>query len=125
MALVLKKAATVAIRVDIAIPPEDPIIKGFLMCDAVVRGRKELEELQGKLESGEYADDAALLRNGEIFTAIHGLAVDDSGELEPAAAMKEVLEGQWSVYLTTALLRRYFEHFREAGAKNLKTLRGR
>lgn len=126
MSLVLKKIDTVELKVEIAIPPENPVIKGFITCDAVVRSKAEMKALSEKLEEGEFTSDAELLTKGDLYRDIRGLTNTDGKELKTFEdALQEVTEGKYSVYLTTALVRKYFGHTQDAQSKNSIRSRGR
>lgn len=143
MSLTLRKIDTVEVRVDIAIPPENPQIKGFLLCDAIVRNKKEMERIMDDLNDGSYKDDGEFLRNagkffnedarkdagGEeilgLFKNIRGLKDENGVEMDYARAIKEVTEGELSSYLILALTKRYFQQFGEAQGKNSGKSRSR
>lgn len=118
---------TVAIRIDIAIPPENPEIKGFIMCDAIVRSKPEMDEIQRRVDEGELARDDDMLTKAPLFKNIHGLEGQEGPCDTYEKALKEVTEGPYSVYLTQALVKGYFGHFgREmVVAKNSNRPRGR
>lgn len=122
----LKKKATVEIRIEIAIPPENPEIKGHLMCDAIIRGTKQMAELQERIDNGELVTQEDLLVRGPLYTNIRGLGNDD-GECDTYdKALKEVTEGIYSSYLVPALVQGYFKHYnKDPVAKNLPRSRGR
>lgn len=113
----IKKVDTIEIKIDLAIPPENPVIKGQIAVDCFLLPKDKVKEL---LESG--LDDADFLP--KIAKAIRGLG-NESGPIEGKAAFDEVLTGQYSMYLLPAITQAYFEQFGEARRKNSKPLRGR
>jgi hypothetical protein len=123
--LTLKAISTVELRVDIAIPPENPVIKGFLTCDAVVRSKAQMQELTERIENGDFASDSQVLIDGDLYRNIRGLVNTEGKELSGADAVKECTEGPFGMYLTQALVKKYFTHFGEAQAKNSPRSRGR
>lgn len=140
MSLILKAIDTVEVRVEVAIPPENPQIRGFLLCDAVIRSKEDMRKLQEQLEAGDFDGDADILVNAPapldkdgksigdkgLFKDIRGLVNTEGKSLESYdEALREVTEGRYSVYLTSALVRKYFAHMQEAPAKNSKRSRGR
>jgi len=137
MSLILKAIDTVEVKVEIAIPPENPQIRGFLLCDAVIRSKEDMRKLQEQLEAGDFDGDADILVNAPapldkdgksigdkgLFKDIRGLVNTEGKSLE---TYDEALRGgRYSVYRTTALVRKYFAHMQEAPAKNSKRSRGR
>jgi hypothetical protein len=126
MALMIKRLESFPLKVDIAIPPENPVIKGFITAYLAPRSKPEMQELQQKLEDGEFSGDDDLLKRGNLFTAIEGLTNTEGRELTTLEdALKEVTEGPLSMYLTSILVRRYFEHFQASPVKNFRPSRGR
>lgn len=140
MSLILKAIDTVEVRVEVAIPPENPQIRGFLACDAIIRSKDEMKTIQRMIEDGEFEGDADILINAPaptdkdgnpisekgLFKNIRGLVNVDGKSLETyGEAIKEVTEGRYSVYLTSALVRKYFSHMQEAPGKNSKRSHGR
>ena len=132
--LVLKDLATVPLRVDVAIPPEKPLIEGFIMCHAVIRSKPDMEQLHKDFEDGKYDEEntpegeekQTLLSKNMLFTGVDGLAVDGRGELFGDEAFDEATKGKWSMYIATAMVRKYFSHFlNDAAGKNSKRFRGR
>lgn len=115
---VLKKIDTFPLRVELAIPPENPVMKGHLTIDCKVKTKGEVRDLQERgLTDSEYF--------AEVATAVHGLGTDAGDALEGAAAMAEFTEGRYSMYLLQAFITAYFEQYGEARRKNGQRLRGR
>jgi len=110
--LILKQLTTIEQRVDIAIPADNPVIRGHITCDFVVRSKEAFRELSGKgLSDEEYIR--------AICSNIRGLASPDTGELlDGEAALQEAISGIWSAFLIPGIARRYGEQFAEASAKN-------
>lgn len=108
---------TTAIRIDIAIPPEKPEIKGHFIGHARVRSKADNKALLEKFShwEGEGDADEAIVR--ELYDRFDGLG-DDSGDLSGEAAFDAVLRGPLSAYLTPAVVSAYFEHFGEARLGN-------
>lgn len=123
--LKLKAIETVELRVDIAIPPENPEIRGYLTCTAVVRSKAQMQELSSRIENGDFESDAQILNEGDLYREIKGLQASDGKDLVGREAFKECTEGPFGMYLTQALVKKYFSHFGEAQAGNLRRSRGR
>lgn len=116
--LQLKQVSTFELRVDIAIPPEKPQVRGHFFVDALPRTRDEVKKLQDRgLSDEEY------LR--EIAHDIRGLGDASGAALVGDAAFKAVLDGEYGMYLLPAIIGAYFEHFGEARRKNALPQRGR
>lgn len=125
MGLKLKKLTELPLKVEIAIPPENPEIEGYLDTKIKVHSPKQLDELQERIKAKTYADDFDLLRNGGLYTEIKGLE-NDEGECDTfEKAMTECTEGPFALYLTTRLIQKFFDHHKDATVKNSKRPRGR
>lgn len=123
--LKMTKITEVPLRVDIAIPPEKPIITGFLQTTALIRGKEEMKSLQERIDDGEFETDAELIEKKLLYSSVGELEDEDGKVLTGDDAIRYVTTGKFSSYLTSALVRRYFAHFSDAPAKNSRTLRKR
>lgn len=115
---------TAPIRIAIAIPPENPTIKGHFIGRAKLRSKVANKELLERLQDfdGDGDADEALVR--ELYDGFDGLG-DDSGELTGEAAFEAVLRGPLSAYLTPAVVQAYFEQYGEARRGNSGKRRSR
>lgn len=111
---IMKSMPTFPLKVELAIPPERPVMKGFITVDAVVKSKEEIKTLgEQNYEDGEFFD--------QLIQAVHGLGNDAGAVLEGEDAMKEVKEGKLSMYLVPAIVSAYFEQYGEARRKNSRT----
>ena len=115
--LTIKKVETTPIKIAIAIPPENPTIKGSFVGHAKVRSKAENKALLERFQDheGEGDADEALVR--ELYDRFEGLG-NESGALEGDAAFNEVLRGPLSAYLTPAVVQAYYEQYGEARQGN-------
>lgn len=116
-----KKIDTAPLKISIAIPPENPKIKGYFMGHAILRSKVENKELFDRIDSGEIEDDQLL---HELYTGFDGLA-NEAGYCEGEAAFVEILTGPNSAYLTPAAIQAYYTQYGEARQGNFKRSRGR
>lgn len=123
--LSIKRIDTLPLRIDIAIPPENPQIKGYFIGHAKVRGKAENKAVVDRALDGEQErePDEALVR--ELFERFDGLGDENGNELTGEAAFAAVLTGPLSSYLTPAVVQAYFEQYGEARVGNSKRRRGR
>jgi hypothetical protein len=111
--LALKTIETFPLKVEIAIPPEKPIIQGTIVADCYIKNREEIKALnEEQLTDSEYFD--------RIVHGVRGLG-NDNGALTGDDAMVEVKDGKYSMYLLPAVVGAYFEQYGEARRKNSKT----
>lgn len=114
--LSLKEQKTFPLRIEIAIPPERPTIKGHFEVDAKILTKDQLNELRERdLTDIEYMT--------ELVADIRGLADSDGKPLEGQAAFDAVSKGLYSLYLTNAIVSTYFNQYGEANAKNWRPRR--
>lgn len=114
--LMIKKIDTLPVTVDVAIPPEKPVLKGKFVAHAKVRSKDEIKALGERISSGEFENnDEALLR--ELYTTFDGLG-DAEGPYDADKAWAFILKGQFSAQLTILLLNRYYEAHSEARQGN-------
>lgn len=114
----LKQVNTFEIRIDLAIPPEKPVMRGHIFVDAIPRTREQVKDLADRgLSDEEY------LR--EIAHDIRGLGDSEGNAITGDAAFKEVLDGKFGMYLLPAVIGAYFESFGQARRKNALPQRGR
>lgn len=113
----LKKVETFARKVELAIPPDQPEIIGYITVDYRLRSKAQIKELSERnLTDEEYLP--------EIVAGIRGLGHPESGEeLQGQAALDEALNGHYSMYLVGAIVGAYFEQFGEARRGNSKRQR--
>jgi hypothetical protein len=112
-----KKVETFTKHIDLAIPPEDPQVKGYITVDYKTRTKAEVMELGERgLSDEEYIH--------EIVADVHGLGHPETDEeLAGQAAINEVLTGQFSMWLVPAIVHTYFEQYNEARRGNSKRRR--
>lgn len=117
-------AKTAPIRISIAIPPENPTVKGHFIGHAKLRSKVENKELLERFQDfdGEGDADTELVR--ELYERFEGLG-DETGELIGEAAFDAVLKGPLSAYLTPAVVQAYFEQYGEARRGNSGKRRSR
>lgn len=115
----LKMIETFPLEIELSIPPENPVMRGKIVCDAIIQTKEQVKALgERELEDTEYFDN--------IIKAVHGLGAYDSDEpLEGQAALDEVRNGRFSMYFLPAIIQAYFEQYGEARRKNSKSLRRR
>lgn len=124
MLTIPKKIDTAPLKISIAIPAENPTIKGTFIANARLRSKAENKALLEKYSNwdGEGDGDEAMVR--ELFESFEGLGNDD-GPLLGEAAFLEVLRGRLSAFLVPAVIQAYYEQYGEARQGNFKRLRGR
>lgn len=124
--LIATKAVTTApLKITIAIPPENPQVKGYFTGNAKVRSKTENKALLEKYQDwqGEGDSDEALVR--ELYDSFTGLGDDAGNELSGEAAFDAVLRGPLSSYLTPAVVQAYYEQYGEARQGNSARRRSR
>ena len=141
MGLIVKKATTTPIRVDISIPTDAGRMEGWFTGHAFVRSKEEgiaiaearmeqIESAQAAFRRAKDADepgaDIALLRAlAQIdeatirgnFASFEGLG-NAEGKLDGEDAFNEILHGQYSTQFTAAVIAAYGEKFKEAKRGN-------
>ena len=125
--LVIKKANTIEVKINIDVDTDTGKLKGQFSGFARIISKPAYRELLQKLTEqqtrGEIEDaDEALVR--AIYERFEGLGNDD-GALTGDAAFAEVLSGQYSQFLTTAVINEHTRTLQDASAGNFKTRRGR
>lgn len=120
--LTTKKIDTAPLKIAVAIPPENPQIKGYFVGRAKIRSKAENKALFERIDSGELSDDEALVR--ELYEGFDGLA-NEQGPCVGEAAFQELLTGHLSAYLVPAVIQAYYEQYGEARQGNSKRSRGR
>lgn len=120
--LTTKKIDTAPLKIAVAIPPENPQVKGYFVGQAKIRTKAENKALFERIEAGELSDDEALVR--ELYASFDGLG-NDKGECVGEAAFTELLTGSLSAYLVPAVIQAYYEQYGEARQGNSKRSRGR
>jgi hypothetical protein len=107
-----KKITTFRRKIELAIPPEKPELRGYIEVDFKTKTKPEVKAL------GEQGlTDEELLP--EICEAIHGLGHHETDELLTGdAAFKEALEGPFSMYIPPAIVEDYFAQYAQARRGN-------
>lgn len=120
-----KTVTTTPLKITIAIPPENPTIKGYFTGHARVRSKADNKALLEKFAdwAGEGDADEALVR--ELYDSFSGLGDDAGNELTGEAAFDAVLRGPLSAYLTPAVVQAYYEQYGEARQGNFARRRSR
>ena len=108
MALILNKITTFPLTVKI----DCPAAQGEFTARAKIKTKPENKALLDRIEAGEMADDADLVR--ELFDGFEGLPCDAGQEFS------FVLEGPLSAYLVPALIQAYYEQYGSARVGNSK-----
>lgn len=119
MSLRVKRITTAALTIAIAIPPENPEIKGSFTAHAVIRSKPENTKFFDEVNDGKY-DDEQIIR--ALFTGFDGIE-NESGPCTGEAAFEEVLRGDLSAWLTPAAIEAYYAQYGEARRKNSKRSR--
>lgn len=127
MGFILKKATTTAITIALSIDTDQGKIEGSFVGHARILtkadAKKTLDSILEQAERGEIADaDAALVR--AIYDRFEGLE-NESGKLIGEAAFVEILDGQFSAFLTPAVIRAFYEAIGEVARGNSKPSRRR
>lgn len=89
-----------------------PAVKGQFIANAKIKSKPENKAILDRIDSGELADDADLIR--ELFEGFEGLPV------EADKAFDYVLNGPISAYLVPALIQAYYEQYGQARVGNSK-----
>ena len=120
-----KPIGTIPLKINIAIPPENPTIKGHFTGHARVRSKKENKALLEKFQdfTGDGDSDEELVR--ELYEGFSGLGDDAGQELTGEAAFDAVLKGPLSAYLMPAVVQAYYEQYGEARLGNSGRRRSR
>lgn len=119
-----KKVDTAPIKISIAIPPENPQIKGSFTGHAKLRSKAENKALLERFTNYEGDGDADSEMVRELYASFEGLG-NEAGPLEGEAAFTELLTGSLSAYLVPAVVQAYYEQYGEARQGNSKRSRGR
>lgn len=109
----LKEIDIFSLKVELAIPPENPKMKGFLNVDFFVKTKDEVKELgEEGLDDSEYFS--------RLVSSVRGLGGADGEALTGQAALDEVQQGKYSMWMVPAIIQAYFEQYGEARRKNSK-----
>lgn len=93
--------------VHVAIPPENPVIEGYITVHYRVKSKDEVAELNARnLTDEDYFKI--------IVDRIDGMGGDDGNPLAGDAAIEEALHGKYSMYLVPAIVRKYWSQYNEA-----------
>ena len=110
----MKEIKTFPLKVELAIPPENPVMRGYITVDALIKSKGEFKALaEAELDDTEYFK--------QIVTAVHGIGDVNGNLLEGEAAMEEVQTGSLSMYYIPAIVSAYFDQYGEARRKNSRT----
>lgn len=116
---ILKAIDTFELIVNLSIPPEKPIMKGFLTVDAKVMSKNEVKDLvEAELPDTEYFDK--IVKGVRGMQSAEGVVLDAETD-----AIEEVKNGRMSQWLMPAIVQAYFEQYGEARRKNLNRSRNR
>lgn len=121
----LRPIATAPIKITIAIPPENPSMRGHFIGNAKLRSKVENKALLEKYQDydGEGDADEAMVR--ELYDGFTGLGDAEGNALDGEAAFDAVLRGPLSAYLTPAVVQAYYEQYGEARQGNSAKRRSR
>lgn len=120
-----KVVSTAPLKITIAIPPENPTIKGYFIGHAKLRSKAQNKDLLEKFQdyAGDGDNDEALVR--ELYDRFEGLGDEEGNDLTGEAAFDAVLRGPLSAYLTPAVVQAYYEQYGEARQGNFGKRRSR
>ncbi len=120
MSITLKrvKLKTAPLKITVAIPPENPQIKGYITGRAILRSKPENTELFERIDSGELSRDEDIVR--ALYEGFDGLGGEDGEEITGEAAFKDILEGEYSAYLVPAVSQAYYDQYGKARQGNYK-----
>lgn len=126
MSLIIKKASTIPVKIDIDITTDAGRIQGHFTGHAKVRSQPEMKAFAARLNelSKENPDDGEDTLIRDMYTSFEGLA-NESGPLEGDAAFNEVLAGPLSAHLTRAAMEKYWESLSTSRAGNSPRRPGR
>ena len=122
MSLRIKKIPTGEIKISVAIPPDDPQVRGTFIGNAKIRNKAELKALQERIER-EQMDDEAIVR--ELYADFDKLEDEEGRVLTGEASIQEVVKGELSAFLVPAVVQAYYAQYGEARAGNSRPLRAR
>ncbi len=108
MALITNAITTFPLTVKI----DCPAAKGDFIAHAKIKTKPENKALLDRIDAGDMADDADLVR--ELFDKFEGLPCAEGQEFS------YVLEGPLSAYLVPALIQSYYQQYGEARVGNSK-----
>ena len=114
---VKKQVETFTRKIDIAIPPEKPVITGFIEVDYFIKSKPEVKELSDL----NLTDEEYLPRIASNIRGLGGEKPEDA--ITGDAAFVEVLTGKYSMYLVPAIVTDYFEQYGQARRGNSRTRR--
>lgn len=109
-------------KVHLAIPPENPTMRGFITVKAKVRSKKELKEFGEAIQDDAYEDDIAVLK--DMFVDIDGIG-NDAGAVTGDAVWEFLKVDKIGAYIVPALIEAYFAQYQSARRGNLKGRRSR
>ena len=123
--LAVKAIQTAPLKITVAIPPENPQIKGYFTGHAIIRSKAENKELLDKFVDYDGTGDAdeELLR--AVYDKFTGLGNEAGEPLEGDAAWEAVINGPLSAYLMPAAIQAYYEQYGEARRGNSGKRRSR
>lgn len=114
--------STEPMKIHLAIPPEKPIIKGYITAHAKLRSKAEMKQFGEDIQDNVYDDDIAVLK--EMYTGIDGLGTD-TDNISGDAVWDFLLNDKVGSYIVPALIQAYFDQYNDARQKNSARSRSR
>ncbi len=109
------------LKITLAIPPENPTMRGFITAGAKVRSKNELKAFSEKIQAGEFENDIDILKS--MFPGgVKGLG-NDAGPIEGDKVWEFLQTDPTGSYITRALSDAYFDQYQGARQKNSVRLR--
>lgn len=107
----MKAMDSFPLKVDLVIPPENPVMKGYITVYYRPKTKSEVKALvDEQREDIDYFTD--------LVTEVQGLQSAEGVVLEGDAAIEECKTGKLSMWLMAAIIQAYFEQYGEARRKN-------
>ncbi len=117
-----KRVTTDEFKIHLAIPPENPTMRGYITVRANVRSKAALKDLANAVQDDEYEDDIAVLK--DMYAGIEGLGNED-GPLTGEAVWDFLINDPTGAYIVPALIEAYFDQYQQARRGNSKRRRSR
>ncbi len=121
--LTTKVIDTANIKITVAVPPENPQVKGYFTGKAIIRTKQANNDLFDRIEESTVEDDEAFVR--ELYTGFTGLGNANGPVVGDEESFQEVLTGPLSAYLVPAVIQAYYEQYGEARKGNFQKSRRR
>jgi len=119
----IKPIDTDEFKIQLAIPPENPTMRGFVTVGAKVRSKNELKEFGEKIQANEFEDDIAILQ-AMYPGGVKGLG-SDAGPVEGDKVWEFLQTSPVGGFIVPALIEAYFDQYQGARQKNSARLRSR